>query len=258
MSDKVDLYDEFASYYDKMVSWQPRFEAEAAFFRETFEKYRVKTIVDMACGTGMHAILFARWGYRVVGVDLSEEMLRVAADNVKKAGVHVDFRKAGFGELQKSGFGQFDAIVCLGNSLPHILTEKDMAQALVDLRATLGSGGVFITQNRNYDLVWSKRDRFMRLDSAVSDDKELVFFRFLDFHADRITFNIVTLEKRGGEWSYKVTSTQHRPLFRDDVERMLLDAGFQDLGFYGDYARHGFDKEESGDLIVVARKSGRG
>ncbi|MBI4318909.1 MAG: class I SAM-dependent methyltransferase [Chloroflexi bacterium] len=253
MNTKVELYDEFAGFYDHMVSWHRRLGNEAAFFRQVFEAHGARRILDMACGTGMHAVLFAEWGYDVVGVDLSAEMIKRARQNARKSGVSVEFKPIGFGGLSQGRLSNFDVIVCLGNSLPHILTEDELARALLDIHRALNPGGTFIVQNRNYDRVWSTKERFMPLDSSDAGGKEYIFFRFLDFHADTIVFNIVTFSKEKGQWSYQVRSTHHRPLFQRDLARLLLDAGFSKLSFYGDYQQHEFDSQTSSDLVVVAR-----
>lgn len=254
MVDKVHLYDEFSGLYDLMVCWDNRLRNESAFFKELFQRRGVKRIVDAACGTGVHAILFADWGYDVTGTDLSGEMLRKAKANAGKSRKNIRFVRAGFGQLRGRLQGRFDAVTCLGNSLPHLLTASDLADALGDIYSVLDVGGVFVTQNRNYDKVWKEKERFMPLEVAAMDGREILFFRLLDFYEDIIGFNIVTFTKEEGRWSYTVNSTRHRPVLRDELEMLLREVGFSEIQLLGDFQGRAFDPRESVDLIAVARK----
>jgi SAM-dependent methyltransferase len=62
--------------------------------QEVCRRYHVPpgSLLDIGCGCGREAVALARLGYRVTGVDIMPEMLRVAETVVVKAGVSVDFR----------------------------------------------------------------------------------------------------------------------------------------------------------------------
>lgn len=254
MTKKIELYDEFADYYDLMVDWQSRLDSESAFLHSVIDTAGAKRVLDLACGTGMHSILFARWGLDVVAADPSESMLTKARANAMEAGVKVDFIQAGFGEMAVYG-RDFDVVFCLGNSLPHLISAHELSDALRDVYQVLRPGGVFLTQNRNYDKVWAEKNRFMPVDAVERDGKEIIFFRLLDFHAELITFNIVTLVKQAGKWSYAVRSTKHRPVFRRDLEDILVNAGFSAPRFFGDLKGSSYDVSSSGDLVALAEKA---
>ena len=63
--------------------------AEVDFVLELLELPAGASILDVGCGTGRHAVELARRGYAVTGLDLSSEMLRVAAEAADAAGVRV-------------------------------------------------------------------------------------------------------------------------------------------------------------------------
>ena len=255
MAKKIELYDDFANYYDLMVDWDSRLAGESAFLREVLETTNATRVLDLACGTGMHAILFARWGFEVVAADPSKKMLEIARKNAQAAGVSVDFIPVGFGELSKTIEQQFDVVYCLGNSLPHLLSDRELMDAARDVIAVLRPDGKLVAQNRNYDKVWAEKNRFMPLEAVEREGRDIVFFRFLDFAADLITFNIATMIRQADKsWSYTVSSTKHRPVFRDDLDRVLSGVGFHPVRFYGDLKGNSYIKDVSGDLVVVATK----
>ncbi len=256
MGDRVPLYDALAKDYDRFVNWSERLAHELPFFLRLFQERGVKRVLDAACGTGHHAIALAQHGYRVMGADLSAAMIRQAKANAAAAGVNVSFVQTGFGHLADLG-NTFDALLCLGNSLPHLLTASALSQALDDMAACLAPDGLLVIQNRNFDRVWAERERFMGPQSYRDEQgREWLFIRFYDFHEETITFNMLRLRRGKEGWTQSVEATELRPLFRDELAAALASAGFRHTTFYGSYDGTTFDPQKSNDLIVVASKAG--
>jgi glycine/sarcosine N-methyltransferase len=251
----VPLYDALAPDYDRFVNWEERLAHEMPFFERLLESGGVRRVLDAACGTGHHAIALARRGYRVTGADLSTAMIARARENVSVPGASVRFAVAGLGELASLG-QTFDAALCLGNSLPHLLTAAAVAAALGDLAAVLEPGGLLVIQNRNFDRVWADRERFMGPQAHREDNQEWIFVRFYDFHEETVTFNMIRLHRVQEGWQQDVESTELRPIFRHELAAALTDAGFEEIRLYGSYQGTEFNIRESGDLIAVGRRSG--
>jgi glycine/sarcosine N-methyltransferase len=75
----------------------------------------------------------------------------------------------------------FEAVLYLGNSLPHVLDEAGLAAALKDFAAVLRPGGLLVLQNR-----------WMEPQSAQAGRTEWLFVHFYDFLVDgTIDFNIL-------------------------------------------------------------------
>ncbi|MBN1139464.1 MAG: class I SAM-dependent methyltransferase [Anaerolineae bacterium] len=249
---QTPFYDALASDYDRFVNWEGRLAHELPFLERLFADHGVRRVLDVACGTGHHAIALTRRGYQVLGTDLSALMVEQAERNAA-AGVKARFVVAGFGGLAALG-ETFDAVLCLGSSLPHVLTEKALVEALADFAAVLHPGGLVVIQNRNFDRVWRRRERFMGPQSHREGEQEWVFVRFYDFHEATVTFNMIRLRRNGGAWTQDVESTELRPIFCDELATALGEAGFFQTAFYGGYDSSPFDPAHSGDLIAVARK----
>lgn len=261
-----DFYDTLGEDYDRMVSWEGRLAREERFFHDRFEEHGVRRVLDAACGTGMHAIAFGRQGRTATGADLSPVMVEHARRNAAAAGIPATFVVAGFGDLARLPGGPFDALTCLGNSLPHLLDDDALGAALADFAAALRTGGLLVIQNRNYDRVLRERARFMPVAARTDADGETLFLRITDFptrsqpagerpsapREESIEFTIVTLRKRGGAWSQTVNTTPLRAMRRATLERALLGAGFSSVRFYGSYDLAAFDAPGTGDLILTA------
>ena len=248
---KVPLYDSLAPDYDRFVNWEARLDHELPFLTSIFAANGVERILDAACGTGHHAIALAQEGYRLMGTDLSAVMIERAVDNAAEAGVDIPFAVCGLGELEGLA-STFDAVLCLGNSLPHLLTASEVDRALHDFGRVLRPGGVLIIQNRNFDRVWVERERFMPPQSHRDGDEERLFLRFYDFHRNTITFNMVTLWRSNEAWGQAVESTELRPILSQELQTGLALAGFGKTELYGGYHQAAFDSEQSNDLITVS------
>ena len=76
----MNAYINLAKSYD-ILTRDVDYEATVSFYNEILDSLRLtpRTAVDLACGTGSVAILLAKQGLQVTGVDLSEDMLCVAS-----------------------------------------------------------------------------------------------------------------------------------------------------------------------------------
>ncbi len=251
------MYDEFSVGYDRLVSWPGRLAAELPFLTQQLQEAGAKRVLDAACGTGMHAIALAQQGFWAAGADLSTGMIERARANARAEGAQVRFEAVGFGELARTfGEGSFEAVLCLGNSLPHVLSPASLAEAAADFAACLRPEGLLVVQNRNFEAVMRRRERWMEPQAHREGQEEWVFLRFYDFEADGlITFNVVTLRrKEGGGWSQHVAATRLRPLLKDELFEALEKAGFTEIKAYGGMDGEAFDEEKSGNLVVTAKR----
>jgi SAM-dependent methyltransferase len=251
------MYDNFSTDYDRFVDWSARLAAELPFIERGLQAVEARQVLDAACGTGMHAIALAQRGYNVTGADLSVPMIERARANGKAAGVDVRFKVAGFGELSTKVGSGFDALLCLGNSLPHVLTKADLRTTLADFAACLRPGGLLLIQNRNFDAVLARRERWMEPQVHQEGSREWLFLRFYDFNPDgTLTFNVVTLRRQGAgrDWSQKVATTRLWPHQQQELTAALVAAGFEEVTCWGNMQGVPFDSQASPNLVVIAQR----
>jgi len=249
-----EFYDHLARVFDVMTDWQKRLAREMPFLQQTLDRHRARTLLDTACGTGWHAISLAQKGYRAAGCDASPQMIEKARANAGQAQVKVRFEVADFNQMDH--FAEtFDAVLCLGNSLPHLLTQEALTEALRQMRGKLERGGVLVLHNLNYDMRMKKKPRFF----AANGNEEALVWRFADYGPEFITFHTALFERKTGgtgqgpaSWSVQVNSTLQRPLLQKDLDEALARAGFGTLQHFGGLDGSPFEKENSGDLVIVA------
>jgi len=251
------MYDDFGADYDRFINWQARLQVELPFLDGQLQAANARCVLDVACGTGMHAVALAQRDYQVVGADLSPAMVERAQLNAAAAGVGARFEVAGFGELSTEVGKGFGAVLCLGNSLPHLLSVGALDAALADFRACLRKGGLLLIQNRNFDAVVARSERWMDPQAHREGDLEWLFLRFYDFRPDgKLVFNVMTIQREGaGRWSQSVASTLLRPQLQQELTTALAKARFGSIDCYGDMRGAPFDKDHSPNLVVTAYRA---
>lgn len=123
-----------AELYDVSV---PDWDGEIDFYRGLAQeaKARGQSVLEVACGTGRVAIQLVQEGVKVIGTDLSEEMLEMAQGKSTNVGwVQSDMRTLDLGEA-------FGLILVPGHSFQFMLTPEDQVKALETIKCHLIPGG---------------------------------------------------------------------------------------------------------------------
>jgi len=125
-------------------------DQDCAFLKQAFQSYHgnVREVLDLACGTGRHALILAKEGYDVTGVDISEGMLAVAAEKAAAWGLHIEWVQA---DLRHTAFSaRFDAAYVLFNTMMCWTTNEELIRFLGSVHEALRPGGVFVIEVPNY------------------------------------------------------------------------------------------------------------
>lgn len=253
----MTIFNDFSEAYDLMFPREERIRSEEPFWRELVARYRVKSVLDCACGTGGHPILFARLGCTAYGSDLSPRMVEAAMANALEAGVTVNLRVSSFTELT-AAFKEderFDAVICVGNSLTLAPTDNDVATALRAMYAVLNPGGVCALNIFNWDRLAREQLRIMPAAVAEKDGRELTFLRVFHHRGDVIHLNIVVVTKEGGKAVTEVLTARQRPVGPERLMEYARSAGFSSLEAFAGYSTTPFDPASSDIITLVARKA---
>jgi SAM-dependent methyltransferase len=251
----------FAEYYDAVINWEKRQARELPLLEELARSAGTRILVP-ACGTGGHVAALARRGLSVLGLDADEDMVAFArqrinheADAISASGGEARVSLLNMEEAGELG-ATYDAAFCLGNALPGISGEGQLLSALKGIAGALRAGGVWLTQNLNYDLRWKEKAHWFPLLAGETGKEEVLLVKFASYEQQAINFHAMFLarEKGGGKWQSHVRSSQQIPLFRSLLAQLLTQAGFGKLQFWGDYAHGPFDPAKSNDLLVAGER----
>jgi glycine/sarcosine N-methyltransferase len=246
----AEFYDWLAADYDRMTGFEKRFVQERPFFRLLVHRHEIRTAVDAGSGTGFHSLLLAQLGVNVTAVDVSGEMLSRLEQHAKALNVSVRVLQASFAELPGRVSPPVDAVFCLGNTLPHLLTSDALEKALRSFAAVLRPGGVIFLQILNFDRILRSRER---VQSVKESDGE-VFVRFYDYEEKLIRFNVLRLRKERESFRHELNSVVLRPLLARDVTETLARTGISGIRTFGGITLEPFAPDGSRDLVVIGSK----
>jgi glycine/sarcosine N-methyltransferase len=250
-----DFYDRLAEFFDVMTDWQSRLDYELPFITRLLGPAR-RRVLDAACGTGQHTIALAKSGYDATGADISPAMIERARAGAQAAGASVRFFTAPFRELKATVGGDYDAVLCLGNSLVHVLKEEELLASLTSMVSCLRPGGLLLLHNLNYDKRMIDKPRWFQVNSGRLDSRETLVWRFADYGEPLITFNIAVFQKNeGGQWSVQVQGTPQRPWQSHELLQSLNRSGCTGITLYGNLAGDPYTARTSGDLVLAAHRT---
>ncbi len=202
-------------------------------------------------------------GFDVTGFDADEgmvEITRAKIDSAKKV-IAAASGKAEVRHLTMEAAAslpvKFGAAFCLGNALPGLSTEGALLTAIEGMASALTPGGIFLTQNLNYDLRWQQKVSLFPLLTGETADAEVLLVKVAEYHADYINFHATFLarDKPAGKWEAFPHTSRQIPLFQKLLVDTATRAGLGEFTLWGDFAQTPFDPKDSNDLILSARKA---
>jgi glycine/sarcosine N-methyltransferase len=249
------FYDDLAADYDRMIRWDRRLKQERPQFEALWRRYGVRTVLDAACGTGHHIAMFADMGLEVAGTDAAFQMVEAARRTTRAAGMVRDdrIRCCRWSELSAVMPGAFDAVLCIGNSLPYVLDPGELRQSVKGLWSRVAPGGILLIQFKNFEKLCATRQRFLPL-SWSEPPHETVALRLYDYAPGRVDFNVILLDRTADGWVMRHRVTPLKPYLRSDIEPLLTGPGAE-VGVYGGLNLDPFDPVNSEDLLLLARRT---
>lgn len=133
------IYNSFAKVYSELMD--DSLYAKWAEYVENQTSKSSRNLLDVACGTGDLTILLAD-RFDVTGTDLSEEMLKLAAQKAKEANKEIPFAQSNMMDLYD--FDKFDVITCFDDSICYLKDEDELAITFNQAYQHLNEGGKYL------------------------------------------------------------------------------------------------------------------
>ncbi|MEW9701547.1 class I SAM-dependent methyltransferase [Paenibacillus sp. SI8] len=233
-------YERFAYTYDRLMESMPYGEW-LRFARDSFKRYGIepKTIADLGCGTGTLAIPLALEGYRVTGIDLSEDMLAVAEQKAEQHGsilkngalrwIQQDLREWDLDE-------QVDAALSFCDCVNYLLEEDDIVQMFTCTFDGLKPGGLFLFDVHTPEQLFSYAEsQPFFLDE---DDVSYIWTSELDENRVQIEHNLtIFVQEREGSETFRRIDEIHvqRAYPLGWLEQKLIEVGFTEVYMLSDF-----------------------
>lgn len=135
----MKVFEEYSQYYNLLYK-EKDYEGEAGYVADLLKQFAPKAeyLLDIGCGTGKHANLLTRKGYKVDGLDMSEGMLQTAKKNFP--GMNFYQGNACDFDLKK----KYDAIISLFHVASYQTTNDQIVNYFKSVKKHLKEGGLFI------------------------------------------------------------------------------------------------------------------
>ncbi|MDF3079025.1 MAG: SAM-dependent methyltransferase [Sphingobacteriaceae bacterium] len=142
----MKVFNEYSEYYDLLYA-DKDYQSEADYIDNIIKKFNpnAKTILDLGCGTGIHAHLLSKKGYKVTGVDISPEMVNIANDKLTSTYAAesdmLEFQCCDITEIRLNR--KYDFVISLFHVISYINENRDLSKLFFNINEHLNPNGSF-------------------------------------------------------------------------------------------------------------------
>ena len=239
-------YKAFSYYYDILMQDVPYHK----WISKTKQYIKPgSSILDVGCGTGTISILLAKEGYKVTGVDLSEDMLALAYEKTLSEGLGINYVHQDMCRLE--GFNDFDAAVIYVDSLNYLKHDQEVFQTFHHIYKSLKEGGILIFDVHSLFKVTEIFDDYLYADT----NPDLTYIWHVG--EGKFPYSIeheLTFFKRVDEKYKRFQEIHHQRTFAiEEYTQWLEDIGFKILEISADFLDQA-PNEESERIVFVVQK----
>jgi SAM-dependent methyltransferase len=245
-----------AELYDLLYEDKPYAE-EAGFVHSRLSRYGApgRRLLELACGTGSHALNFERLGYSVVATDYSKDMLDVATRKGREASSSVRFEYGDMTALDL-GAGRFDAAVCLFDAIGYVRTNEALGRVFSGVARHLRPNGLFVFEFwhaaamlRGYDPVRVRRwetpaGEVLRVSETTLD---------VAHQLSHVRYTILELGRDGRYARLEETQT-NRYFLAQEMAALLSAGGLTPVAWYAGFRDDEIVTTDTWHVVAVARR----
>lgn len=228
----MEAYGAFAQIYDRLMD-DFNYPAWAAYYQALLNRAGVSggALLETACGTGSMTAHLSDGPFVVTASDISQDMLRVAAEKMRKAGADV---RLVCQDMTKIFLPRpVDALVCACDGVNYLTTLARVGAFFQSAHSALRPGGALA-----FDI--SSRDKIERVLAGgffgeERDDIAYLWSNAYDARKRILTMDITFfLRERDGRYKKVVETHRQRAHDAEEITKLLADNGFETLGIFGD------------------------
>ncbi|MBM7707939.1 class I SAM-dependent DNA methyltransferase [Enterococcus lemanii] len=222
-------YETFAFVYDEVMDTSLYQRWLDFSIRHLQDK---KQVLELACGTGALAVAFAKEGFEVTALDLSEEMLMIASERAQESEVEIQFVIGDMLDLAE--VGTYEAVTCFSDSICYMEDEIQVQEVFDGVYKLLEENGIFVFDVHstyqmtevfpNYSYHYQTDDFAFLWDSYQGKEKYSIE-HFLTFFVENEEGLFIREDELHQEKTYPLATYQ----------MMLENAGFQKIATYADF-----------------------
>lgn len=243
-------YEALAASYDRLTQDIP-YEALLRYYKQLWALYgkTPQSALDLACGTGSLAVLLAREGLSVLGVDASEEMLTEACDKAAELPSPPYFIRQSMQKLRLPA--PVDFAVCCLDGINYLTRPEDCRETFRRVYRSLSEGGLFV-----FDI--NSEHKLRGLDGQVfldEDDEVYCVWRAeFDKTARICSYGMDVFQRQGSLWRRSAELHEEYAYTVRELIDWLAESGFADIRVFGDRSLDPPEPDELRIFIAAERK----
>lgn len=248
----IKLFENYANQYEREVFVKGT-KGECDFLEKEFEFNKNLQILDIGCGTGRHSIEMALRGYKMTGIDLSQNQLLKACENAKNSRVKLDFIQMDARNLKFKS--EFDcAIMLCEGGFPLMETDEMNFEILKNASEALKPEGkiIFTTLNGLFP-IFNSIEKFLQ-GAGIEGNAEYKNNSF-----DLMTFrdhNITEFTDDDG-MTHSIYSNE-RYYIPSEITWLLKSLNFKTIDIFGahlgEFSREHKLQTSDFEMLVIAEK----
>ncbi len=177
-------------------------------------------VVDLGAGFGMHSIPLARRGARITAIDTSAELLRVLAEI--DGGLPINAVNDDLRAFQRHITEAPSAILCMGDTITHLLERSDVESLIEKASAELPPGGMFVVSFRDYSVPLIGDQRVI----PVRSDASRILTCFLEYELEAVVVHDILHQRTPEGWQTRVSHYRKLRLSPEHLVASLQSNGF--------------------------------
>jgi len=251
--------DEMAWWYDELYVPQKVTKKQVKFLDSIFKKHRVKKVLDIACGAGRHATLLRKLGYKVVGIDLSKNMLKLAKQKAKNEKLKILFHLMDMKNIKLKE--KFDAAIIMFSSFMYNITNEHVIKTMNSVNKILKKKGIIIIDIMfTWSFIVNKKFKYRFKETMKRKNLKMLIDNKHKFDPlNLIMVSTSTYKRFKNKQSLKKIIEFKRTLRSftpNEFDLLFRLTGFKTLNFYGkfDIKSKLSKKKLNNRLIVVGMK----
>ncbi|MCK9425655.1 MAG: class I SAM-dependent methyltransferase [Ignavibacteriaceae bacterium] len=200
-------------------------------------------VLDLGCGAGRHALLLAKMGFQVTGVDQSAKLLSVAVDEAKKNGLHAKFIKD---DIRTVFFSEkFELILNVFTSFGYFDRDEDNFALFANVEKLLSEDGIFVFDFLNAEYV---KENLIPFSKNMIDD--MVIEQTRKIEGNNVVKQIVLIQN-GNRKNYRESV---RLYSKKELFNALTKNNLSTEIIFGSYTGDAFNEISSSRLILLCKK----
>jgi SAM-dependent methyltransferase len=233
-SNTATFYDDLAPFYHLLYpDWDAAISRQGSALARLLHQLGVPDgdeVLDVACGVGTQALGLAGHGYKVTASDISAGAIERFRAELERRALRARMRVDDMRVLAYAEPASAAALIACDNSVPHLLSDGEIARAFGSFHRCLRPGGWAVVSARDYASMERQNPHVIPYGLRYDGDRRFLAVQVWEWDVDRYDLRMyLTYESPDGVCETRVLKSRYYAVSIQRLTELLSDAGFRDI-----------------------------